>query len=152
MLLFALEFLCEEKTTLNQCNVVERNGRLVFALNSELFIPEDAPVRLTNAQLEELDYRKLYEAYSPGGRKSVTDPRVLFKVLVLGSSRIFAAQTITLTVISINEGNEKAHSCAVRQIGKGEPRSKPKAIAPDEPIFGGEGESLSPKMSCVTSF
>ena len=47
-------------------------------------IPEDAPVRLTNAQLEELDYRKLYAAYSSKGRKSVTDPRVLFKVLVYG--------------------------------------------------------------------
>ena len=36
-------------------------------------LPEDAPVRLTNAQLEELDYRKLYAAYSSRGRKSVTD-------------------------------------------------------------------------------
>ena len=74
----------KKNITQNQCNVVERNGQLVFTLNSELFMPEDAPVRLTNAQLEELDYRKLYEAYSPRGRKSVTDPRVLFKVLVYG--------------------------------------------------------------------
>lgn len=44
-------------------------------------IPENAPVRLTDAQLEELDYRKLYEAYSSKGRNPVTDPRVLFKVL-----------------------------------------------------------------------
>ena len=62
----------------------ERDGQVVITLNSELFIPEDAPVRLTNAQLEELDYRKLYEAYSSRGRKSVTDPLVLFKVLVYG--------------------------------------------------------------------
>ncbi len=47
-------------------------------------LPEDAPVRMTNAQLEELDYRKLYEAYSSRGRKSVTDPRVMFKVMVYG--------------------------------------------------------------------
>ena len=47
-------------------------------------LPEDAPVRLTNAQLEELDYRKLYAAYSSKGRKSVTDPRVLFKILAYG--------------------------------------------------------------------
>ena len=47
-------------------------------------IPEDAPVRLTSAQLEELDYRRLYEAYSSKGRKSVTDPRVLFMILVYG--------------------------------------------------------------------
>ena len=74
----------KQPKTQNQCNVVERNGQLVFTLNNELFIPEDAPVRLTNAQLEELDYRKLYQAYSSRGRKSVTDPRVLFKILVYG--------------------------------------------------------------------
>ena len=74
----------KKNKTLEQCNIVERNGQLVFTLNSEIFLPEEAPVRLTNAQLEELDYRKLYEAYSSKGRKSVTDPRVLFKVLVYG--------------------------------------------------------------------
>ena len=74
----------KQSLTQNQCNVVERNGQLVFTLNHELFIPEDAPVRLTSAQLEELDYRKLYAAYSSRGRKSVTDPRVLFKILVYG--------------------------------------------------------------------
>ena len=74
----------KKNQTLDQCNVIERNGQLVFTLNSEIIIPEDAPVRLTNAQLEELDYRKLYAAYSSKGRKSVTDPRVLFKVLVYG--------------------------------------------------------------------
>lgn len=72
------------KSTLEQCNVIEREGQLVITLNSEMFIPEEAPVRLTNAQLEELDYRKLYAAYSSKGRKSVTDPRVLFKILVYG--------------------------------------------------------------------
>ena len=64
--------------------MTEREGQVVFTLNSEFFLPEDAPVRLTSAQLEELDYRKLYEAYSSRGRKSVTDPRVLFKLLVYG--------------------------------------------------------------------
>ena len=77
----------KKKITQEQCNVVERDGQQVFTLNSEYFIPEDAPVRLTNAQLEELDYRKLYAAYSSRGRKSVTDPRVLFKVLVYGYQR-----------------------------------------------------------------
>ena len=74
----------KKNKTLEQCNVIERNGQLVFTLNSEIMLPEDAPVRLTNAQLEELDYRKLYAAYSSRGRKSVTDPRVLFKILVYG--------------------------------------------------------------------
>ena len=47
-------------------------------------LPENAPDRLTSAQLEELDYRKLYRAYSARGRKSKVDPRVLFKVMAYG--------------------------------------------------------------------
>ena len=70
--------------TQNQFKISERNGQLVFALNSEKIIPENAPVRLASAMLEELDYEKLYGAYSPIGRKSAADPRVLFKVLVFG--------------------------------------------------------------------
>ncbi len=68
----------------NQYKIIERHGQLVFAINSEMMIPEDASVRLLSAQLEELEYGKLYEAYSPKGRKSEADPRVLFKVLVHG--------------------------------------------------------------------
>ena len=49
-----------------------------------MMIPERAPVCLLSAQLEELEYGKLYEAYSSKGRKSAADPRVLFKVLVHG--------------------------------------------------------------------
>ena len=60
------------------------NNQLVLVLNSEILLPEDAPVRVTSAQLEELDYRKLYEAYSSRGRKSVIDPRVMFKVMAYG--------------------------------------------------------------------
>lgn len=70
--------------THDQYNAVERNNQLVLILNSEIKLPEDAPVRVTSAQLEELDYRKLYAAYSSRGRKSVTDPRVMFKVMVYG--------------------------------------------------------------------
>jgi transposase len=68
----------------NQYKIIERHSQLVLALNSEKMIPEKAPVRLTSAQLEELDYRQLYRAYSPIGRKSAAEPRVMFKVLVYG--------------------------------------------------------------------
>ena len=68
----------------DQCSVKERNGQLVLALNNEILLPENASVRLTSAQLEELDYRKLYRAYSAKGRKSKVDPRVMFKVMVCG--------------------------------------------------------------------
>ena len=47
-------------------------------------LPEDAPVRLVSAVLEELNYERLYRAYSPKGRKSAADPQVLFEVLVYG--------------------------------------------------------------------
>ena len=76
--------MCYHLEKQNQCTVSERNGQLVFLLNSEILLPENAPVRLTSAQLEELDYRELYRAYSPRGRKSKVDPRVLFKVVVYG--------------------------------------------------------------------
>ena len=74
----------KQKKRQDQYTVYERHGQLVFALNSELLIPENAPVRLLSAQLEELEYGKLYKAYSPKGRKSAAEPRVLFKVLVHG--------------------------------------------------------------------
>ena len=66
-----------------QYTAVEQNNQLVLILNSEIKLPEDAPVRVTSAQLEELDYRKLYAAYSSRGRKSVTDLQVIFKVMAL---------------------------------------------------------------------
>ena len=70
-----------QNITTTEYSVYERNGQLRFSLNTEKIIPEDAPVRLTDAQLEKLDYRKLYSAFSSKGRNPVTDPRVLFKVL-----------------------------------------------------------------------
>ena len=39
-------------------------------------IPKDDLARLLSAQPEELDYRELYRAYSPTGRKSVAEPRL----------------------------------------------------------------------------
>ena len=76
--------LMKNKETQDQYNLTERHGQLVMTLNCEMMIPENDPVRLLNAQLEELDYRKLYEAYSSLGRKYAADPRVMFKVLVHG--------------------------------------------------------------------
>ena len=74
-----------QNITTTEYNVVERNGQLKVTLNTEKIIPEDAPVRLTDAQLEKLDYRRLYSAFSSKGRNPVTDPRVLFKVLAYAS-------------------------------------------------------------------
>lgn len=70
--------------TQDQFTTYERNGQLVIALNCEIMIPENAPVRLLSELLGELDYEALYHAYSPYGRKSAADPRVMFAVLVYG--------------------------------------------------------------------
>jgi transposase len=53
-------------------------------MDMEIKIPMDDPVRLLSAQLEELDYRELYRAYSSQGRKSAAAPRIIFEVLVFG--------------------------------------------------------------------
>ena len=53
-------------------------------MDMEIKIPLDDPVRLASAQLEELDYRELYHAYSSTGRKSAAEPRIIFEVLVYG--------------------------------------------------------------------
>ena len=58
--------------------------QLALPIAQNIEIAEDEPVFVANAQLEELDYRELYRAYSPNGRKSATEPRIMFKLLVYG--------------------------------------------------------------------
>ena len=48
--------------------------QLALPITQNIEIAENEPVFVANAQLEELDYRKLYAAHSSGRRKSVTDP------------------------------------------------------------------------------
>lgn len=57
---------------------------MVLTVDHEIMLREDSLVRMVNAQLEELEYGKLYAAYSSRGRKSTIDPRVMFKVMVYG--------------------------------------------------------------------
>ena len=67
-----------------------------------MMIPENAPVRLLSAQLEELEYGKLYEAYSSKGRKSAAEPRVLFKVLIHGYlCGIYSSRKLVFCIIDI---------------------------------------------------
>lgn len=62
---------------------IEEN-QVVLTVDQEIMLPETSLVRMVNAQLEELEYRKLYTAYSSRGRKSTVDPRVMFKVMAYG--------------------------------------------------------------------
>lgn len=43
--------------------------KLALPIAENIEIAENEPVFVANAQLEELDYRELYRAYSPKGRK-----------------------------------------------------------------------------------
>lgn len=58
--------------------------KLALPIAENIEIAENEPVFVANAQLEELDYRELYRAYSPKGRKSAAEPRIMFKLLVYG--------------------------------------------------------------------
>ena len=85
----------KQNLTTKEYTIVEREGQLKITLETEILIPKDAPVRLTDAQLEELDYSRLYRAFSSKGRNPVTDPRVLFKVLVYAHQiRIYSGRQI----------------------------------------------------------
>ena len=58
--------------------------QLALPITQNIEIAENEPVFVANAQFEELDYRELYRAYSPKGRKSAAEPRIMFKLLVYG--------------------------------------------------------------------
>lgn len=57
-----------------------------MSLNCGVSIPADDPVRLLNAVMERLDYRRVWAAYSQIGRDEYS-PKILTKILVYGSMR-----------------------------------------------------------------
>ena len=59
-----------------------RNFQLVFPINFEINIPADDSVRLLSNVLEEIDYTKLYRAYSRKEKNNAVSPKNLFKILV----------------------------------------------------------------------
>ena len=61
--------------------IEEKSQQLKFRMQTEIQIDKHHALCQASGQLEELDYTKLYFAYS-GIRKSQIEPRVLFKVLV----------------------------------------------------------------------
>ena len=61
--------------------------QLKLPLELEGFVPSDDSVRLLSQVLEELDYTKLYQAYSAKGRNPVVDPKTMFKVLAYAYSQ-----------------------------------------------------------------
>ena len=61
--------------------IQEKSQQLKFRMQTEIHIDKHHALCQASGQLEELNYTKLYFAYS-GIRKSQIEPRVLFKVLV----------------------------------------------------------------------
>ena len=56
--------------------------KLKICSGREYKAEKDEFYRQVSAQLEELDYRELYSAYSGMIRKSQVEPRILFEILV----------------------------------------------------------------------
>ena len=56
--------------------------RFKICAGKEISAEKDEFFRQVSAQLEELDYRELYSAYSGSIRKSQVEPRILFELLV----------------------------------------------------------------------
>ncbi len=69
--------------------------QLVLPLSLEDLIPEDDSVRLLSHILEDLDYTKLYQAYSTKGRNPAVAPKTMFKILTYAySQNIYSSRKI----------------------------------------------------------
>lgn len=67
------------------CNSNIKNiHQIAFPINLEIIIPEDDSVRTLYEVTEELNYSKLYEAYSTEGRNPIVLPETLFRIIVYG--------------------------------------------------------------------
>lgn len=78
-----------------QCKTFERNGQLIFALNTEVEIPGTSEVRFIDTELEKLNYSRLYGAMRRQGRKSAVDAKTMFKVIVYAYERgIYSSRKI----------------------------------------------------------
>ena len=61
---------------------ISENYQLKLPIDLDVLIPEDDSVRLLSLMMEELDYKKLYEAYSPNGRNPAVPPKIILKILI----------------------------------------------------------------------
>ena len=64
-----------------------RTCQLVLPLSLEGLIPNDDSVRLLSHESEDLDYSKLYLAYSAKGRNPAVDPKTKFEILTYAYSQ-----------------------------------------------------------------
>jgi len=80
---FTMETIKIHQITQPNYTLIEKGYQLCLPFEVGVLIPADDSVRLLNALMERMDYRKLYEAYSRI-RKMEADPKSLFKIVVYG--------------------------------------------------------------------
>ena len=103
--------------------------QLALPIAQNIEIAEDEPVFVANAQLEELDYRELYKAYSPIGRKSAAEPRIMFKLLVYGymcgiysTRKLEEACRKNIDFIWLLQGERAPDHCSIARFRSGKAR------------------------------
>lgn len=92
---------------------------------------KDELYRQVSAQLEELDYRELYRAYSGTIRKSQVEPRVLFEILVCAYMEgVYSSRKIEqlcrnhIQFILILDGHEAPDHCTIARFRSGKDTGK----------------------------
>lgn len=83
------------KYTTKDYTELGQSYQLVLPLSLEGLIPNDDSVRLLSHELEDLDYTKLYQAYSAKGRNPAVDPKTMFQILTYAySQNIYSTRKI----------------------------------------------------------
>ena len=83
------------KYTIKNYTELGETYQLVLPLCLEGLVTEDDSVRLLSHILEDLDYTKLYLAYSAKGRNPAVDPKTMFKILTYAYSQgIYSSRKI----------------------------------------------------------
>ena len=92
---------------------------------------KDEFYRQVSAQLEELDYRELYSAYSGIIRKSQVEPRILFEILVCAYMEgVYSSRKIEqlcrnhIQFILLLDGHEPPDHCTIARFRSGEATGK----------------------------
>jgi len=117
-----------QKTNIPNKNYTEsgQSYQLVLPLSLEGLIPEDDSVRLLSQELEDLNYSKLYKAYSPKGRKPGVDPKTMFKILIYAySQNIYSSRKIErsckrdINFMWLLAGQKAPDHCAIARFRTG---------------------------------
>ena len=105
--------------------------RLEICGGREYKAEKDEFYRQVSAQLEELDYRELYSAYSGMIRKSQVEPRILFEILVVAYMLgVYSSRKIEqlcrnhIQFILILDGHAPPDHCTIARFRSGEATGK----------------------------